>query len=119
MLNKRENDVMEIVYSLCMREGKCLLSPREFLQKLQVKRKSLDEDGLERILRALELDGYFELLSSDRKGEKMYVITLRAKGFAFRRSYEQEKRRFALKLGWAVASAVIAFFVGMILSAIF
>lgn len=118
MLNKTENDVMGIVYKLCMREGKCLLSPQDFLRKLKPS-KSMNEERLERVLRALELDGYFELLSSDRKGEKMYVITLRAKGFAFRRSYEQEKRRFALKIGWAIASAVIAFFVGMILSAIF
>ncbi|MBQ9729731.1 MAG: hypothetical protein IJV80_02860 [Clostridia bacterium] len=119
MLSKTENEVMCVVYKLCAGEGRCLIPPKEVLSHFSRKQKPLTEEKLERVLRALELDGYFELLSSDRKGEKMYVITLRAKGYAFRRLYEQEKRRFFLKLGWAVASAAIAFFVGMLLSALF
>lgn len=119
MLNKSEHTVMKTVYGLCRADGKCLISPKELLSKLAFAGKNFSEEKLERVLRALELDGYFELLSSDRKGEQMYVITMRAKGFAFQRSYEQEKRRFILKIVWAIASASIAFFVGMLLSAIF
>lgn len=119
MLNRTEHEVMSVIYGLCAGEGRCLIFPREVLSHFARKKSAFTEEKLEKVMRALELDGYFELLSSDRKGEKMYVITLRSKGYAFRRLYEQERRRFFLKIGWAVASAAIAFFVGMILSALF
>lgn len=118
MLNKRESKVMEIVYSLCDERGICLVAPSEILGLLPEKEK-FDEEKLEKILSALELDDYFSLLASERKGEKMYVITLHPVGFAFKRNHTQMKRDLAFKLGWAITSAVIAFLVGMILKLIF
>lgn len=118
MLNKRESEVMNAVYSLCCEKGICLISPAELLSLLP-QRKKYDEQTLEKILGALALDNYFELLSSERKGEKMYVISLRASGYAYKRCALQQKRDFALKLSWAIASAVIAFLVGWILKWLF
>lgn len=118
MLNKRESEVMNAVYSLCREKGICLISPAELLSLLP-QRKKYDEQALEKILDALALDDYFELLSSERKGEKMYVISLRAGGYAYKRCALQRKRDFALKLSWAIASAVIAFLVGWILKWLF
>ncbi len=118
MLNKKETEVMNAVYTLCSGKGVCLVSPGELIAQLP-QRGKYTEEQLEKILSALSLDNYFELLSSERKGEKMYVISLRANGFAFKRSYTQMKRNVALKLTWAVASAVIAFLVGLILKWIF
>lgn len=85
---------------------------------LPVKR-NYTEEGLEKLLNALALDDYFELLSSERKGEKMYVISLRANGYAFKRCHTQMKRDMALKVSWAIVSAIIAFVVGLILKWIF
>ncbi|MBQ8295160.1 MAG: hypothetical protein IJX87_01865 [Clostridia bacterium] len=118
MLNKRENEVMNAVYGLCHEKGVCLISPAELLALFPV-RKKYTEESLEAILNALALDDYFELLSSERKGEKMYVISLRANGYAFKRCYTQMRRNVALKLVWAIASAVIAFLVGLLLKRIF
>ncbi len=118
MLNKRESKIMEIVYSLCDEKGICLVAPTEILGLLPEKER-VDEEKLEEVLSELEMDDYFSLLSSVRKGEKMYVITLRPVGFAFKRTHTQMKRDLAFKLGWAIASAVIAFLVGMILKWIF
>ena len=81
MLNKRESEVMQAVFSLCREEGRCLVAPADLL-KLMPKQEKYTEEKLEKILRALELDDYFEIISSDRKGEKMYVITLHPNGFA-------------------------------------
>ncbi len=118
MLNKRETEVMDRVYALCHEKGVCLVSPTELISLLPI-RKNYTEEGVEGILNELALDGYFELLSSERKGEKMYVISLRANGYAFKRSYAQMRRDAAVRIFWAVASAVVAFLVGIILKRIF
>ena len=118
MLNKRESEVMNAVYGVCSEKGVCLISPAELLSLLPDKKK-YDEKQLDRILSELSLDDYFQLLSSDRKGEKTYVISLRPSGYAYKRYALQRKRDTVLRISWAVASAVIAFLVGLILKRIF
>ena len=118
MLNKKENEVMRAVYSLAHEKGICLISPSEFLALLPP-RKKYTEEQLEKILNELALDNYFELLSSERKGEKMYVISLRPNGYAYERCSVQQKRDVAVRLFWAIASAVVAFAVGLVLKRIF
>ncbi len=118
MLNRQEMEVMNEVYSLCHEKGVCVISPAELLAMLPP-RKQYTEEGLENILSELSLDGYFELLSSERKGEKMYVISLRSSGYAFKRYFAQMRRDGMVKLFWAVTSAVVAFLVGIILKRIF
>ena len=109
---------MNAVYTVCHEEGICLISPSELLSLLPA-RKQYTEEQLDKILSALALDDYFQLLSSERKGEKMYVISLHASGYAYKRCSLQQKRDSVLKIGWAVASAVIAFLVGWLLKRIF
>ena len=118
MLNRREMEIMNTVYTLCHEKGVCLISPSELLSLLPP-RKKYTEEQLESILNELALDDYFELLASERKGEKMYVISLRTNGYAFKRGYVQMRRDAAVKIFWAVASAVVAFLVGLILKRIF
>ena len=118
MLNKKESEVMNAVYEISAGKNVCLVSPAELLAMLSPRGK-YTEEILEKILDALALDNYFELLSSERKGEKMYVISLRANGYAYKRGYIQMKRDVALKIFWAVASAIIAFLVGLLLKWIF
>lgn len=118
MLNRRETEIMNAVYTLCHEKGVCLISPAELLALLPT-RKRLTEEQLEKVLGELALDNYFELLSSERKGEKMYVISLRANGYAFKRYFAQMRRDAAVKIFWAVASAVVAFLVGVVLKRIF
>lgn len=118
MLNLRERAVMSVIYTLCQGAGQCLVSPKELLRMLP-KRRRFSEDDLEKILKELELDDYFELLFSDRKGEKMYVITLHGAGFSFKRETEKQKRDVAYKLFWATVSAIVAFLVGVFLRSVF
>ena len=119
MLDRRENEVMGAVFALCAESGRCLVAPADLLRLLPERGRRYDGDKLEKILRALELDGYFECLSSDRQGEKMYVIVLRAKGSSYRRSRAQTKRDFFLRFVWTIFSAVVAFLVGVCLKRIF
>ena len=118
VLNKRESEVMNAVYALCHEKGVCLISPAELMALLPL-RKYYTEEKLEEILSQLALDDYFELLSSERKGEKMYVLSLRTKGQAYRRCSLQQRRDVAVKMLLAVVSAIVAFVVGLILKRIF
>ena len=118
MLNRRESEVMQAVYSLCREDGRCLGAPADLL-KLWPKKEKCTEEKLEKILKALELDDYFEMISSDRKGEKMYVITLHPNGFAFKRSSVQMRRDLFFKVSWTILSAILAFLVGLLMKRIF
>ena len=118
MLNRRETEVMNAVYGVCHEKGVCLISPSELLALLP-RRKKYTEAQIENILGELALDDYFELLSSERKGEKMFVISLRANGYAFKRGFVQMKRNAVQKIFLAAVSAVVAFAVGIILKRIF
>lgn len=109
---------MNKVYELCHEKGVCLVSPAEILALLPL-RRNYTEEQVENILNELALDDYFELLLSERKGEKMYVISLRANGYAYKRCYAQKRRDAVAKMLWAVTSAIVAFLVGVILRRIF
>ena len=109
---------MNRVYDLCHEKGVCLVSPAELLSMLP-QRKSYTEEKVEGILNELALDDYFELLSSERKGEKMYVISLRTNGYAFKRCFAQRRRDALAKIFWAVTSAIVAFLVGVVMKRIF
>lgn len=117
-LNKKEDEVMNAVFTLASGKERFLVSPYEIMTVLPQK-ANYDEEKLEQVLRALELDGYFELVLSDRKGEKMYVIHMKEAGLAYKRSDYQRRRGLYFKLGVAAAGAVISFVVGMILKSIF
>ena len=118
MLTRRENDVMRVVYDMAHVRGICLVSPAEIIASLPPKRKC-SEEQVETVLKELALDDYFQLLSSERKGEKMYVISLHAVGYAYKREFTQRRRNYAFKIGWAILSALIAFAVGLLLKRIF
>ena len=118
MLNKQENEVMRAVYEMCDGRESCLVSPLEIMSILPEKRRYTPEK-VDAILRSLELDDYFDLIESERKGEKMYVITLHDNGVAYKRTSQQVRRSVAFKVGLSVLGAVITFVVGLILRGTF
>lgn len=117
-LNRKENEVMRAVFSLSDGKDRYLASPYELIAVLPAK-SNYTEDSLERVMHALELDGYFDFILSDRKGEKTYVIHMHEAGLAYRRSDIRRKRSLCFKLAVAAVSAVVTFLVGMILRLIF
>lgn len=79
MLNRRESEIMRAVYGLCGERENCLVSVYDILSMLP-QRRGYTAEAVEEILRALECDDYFDLVLSERKGERMYVITLHRSG---------------------------------------
>lgn len=115
-LTKRENAVMGAVFSLSQGKERFLVSPYELLAALP--NKGFDEEILERILGALELDGYFEYALCDRRGEKTYCIRMRERGLAFRRSDLQRRRSLAGRLFFAGVCGLVSALIGLLLKAL-
>ena len=108
---------MGAIFLLSQGKEHFLASPYEILALLPEKGK-YDEEMLERILHSLEIDGYFELIDSERKGEKTYCIRMRAAGLAFRRQDIQRRRDLVLRLLFAAVCGLLSATIGLLLKAI-
>lgn len=117
-LKKREAAVMDAIYTLSGGRERFLVSPYDLLAILPAKLK-IDEEKLERVLGDLGLDGYFDLISSDRKGEKVYVVHLLPAGLNYRREDYQLKRGVYFRWGVAAVGALITALLGILFRVIF
>ena len=118
MLTKIEDEIMRAVYDLCDGTEGCLISPAEILSLLPAKRKYSFEK-IYAVLCDLMHDGYFDLIRSERKGEKMYVINLKEAGFSYKRTIKQRQRDIAFRITLAFIGAAATFIFGIIIKGIF
>lgn len=107
VLTKKEKAVMRIVYQEAERQnGSCLLSPIDILEKIPLD-IPFEENELDQTLRNLEIDEYFDVIRSDKKGELVYCINMQKKGLQFARVEHAFKSNLALTLGLSVVTALI------------
>lgn len=120
-LNAREDEVLRVMLALAAGKTRFLAAPCEVLAALSPKR-GYDEEKLERVLRSLETDGYFELIATDRKGEKTYVVEMREKGTSYLRAARAGRRRLLYRLAvtalCGLASALAGLLIRLLLSRI-
>ncbi len=109
---------MTAIYSLCDGTESCLVSPADILAIMPAKRR-VDYDELEAILNTLRCNGFFDLIYSERKGERMYVINLKDSGFAWKRTSKQKQRDISYKIFLAFLGAIATFVFGLILKGLF
>lgn len=109
---------MSAVFSLCDGTDGCLVSTLDILSLLPAKHRFTAErvDG---ILHSLMCDGYFDLITSERKGEKMYVISLKNEGMNFKRAIRQRQRDLLFRILLAFVGAMATFVFGLILKSLF
>ncbi|MBQ1269835.1 MAG: hypothetical protein II368_05920 [Clostridia bacterium] len=123
-LSSGEKRVMRAVLAVCDGASSCLVSP-EFLYEKAAERKwrrgekAMTFSDMERVLRLLEMDDYFDVIKTRRHGEPVFCISLHAKGEAFEREEVQTRRYLFFKLAVTVGFAAIGFLVGKILVKIF
>ncbi len=117
MLSSRENKVMALLHTISGNKSAILISPTDLIKNLKV--KNLTEEKLDKTLGDLALDGYFDLVYSDRRGERIYCITLLDKGKAFGRSTKVMKRNLVFRIILSAILAVFSFVIGLVLKAIF
>ncbi len=93
---------MRAVYqSADKKSGVCLLSPLDLFNELSLD-YDFDEDELDGTLRNLEIDDYFDITRSDRKGELVYCINMHQKGLAFARVEKAFKSNLKFKILLAI-----------------
>lgn len=111
VLNKKEKEVMRVIYQEAdKQDGSCLLAPIDILEKLPLDLE-FEESELDVTLKNLEIDEYFDVTRSDRKGELVYCINMLKKGRQFARVERAFKSNLAFKilltLGLSVVTALI------------
>ena len=108
MLGKKEKLIMKAVYLKAVKtDGKCLMTPTELLAEIPYTRDFRRED-LEPCLKALVLEDYFELIDTEKKGERVFCFTLHQNGYAFARQIESEKSAIKFKIVLTVAGAILS-----------
>ena len=117
MLNKEENLVMAVIAKECSKKESLLISPNDL--KSLVGGADFTLDKLDKIISDLYTDGYFDLVLSERRGEKVYCIILTEKGKGYFRNKKLMKRNLIYRIGLSAALALFSFIIGMILRAIF
>ncbi|MDR2266950.1 MAG: hypothetical protein LBE09_05140 [Christensenellaceae bacterium] len=117
-LNKKEKHLMDVIYeSALSKTGQCLISPLEILAKIPYKVK-FSENDLQPVMDALSYDGYLEYELATKKGDPMYFISLKEKGFSYERQKKQNRIKIIRRVITTVIFALLSWAVKMIVDAI-
>ncbi len=113
VLTKKEKAVMRVVYLEADKQnGSCLLTPIDIFEQLPLD-IAFEEDELDIILRNLEIDDYFDVTRSDRKGELVYCINMQKKGLQFARVERAFKSNLTFKIILTLALSVGTALIGV------
>ena len=108
---------MGVIFQLSEGKERFLASPYELLALLPP-RLNFDEEKLIRTLRSLELDGYFELIESERKGERVFVVIMHDAGLSFKRSDALRRRRMYYKIAVTLLCGALSALVGILVKSL-
>ena len=119
ILTKEEKAVMRLVYDVAVKNnGMCLLSPIQIFEGISLD-VEIKEAELWTILKNLEIDDYFDVTPSERKGELVYAINMHQKGLAYARVEKAFKNNLAFKIGLTVGLACLSALIAVSLRLIF
>lgn len=113
-LTRRESEVMRTVFSLSQGKERFLVTDYDLISALPAKKK-YDVEKLETALTSLSMDGYFDLIFTDRKGERTYVIHMREPGLCFLRSDLRRRRSLRMRILITVLCGALSALVGILL----
>lgn len=118
VLTKKEKNVMRVIYQASAKNGTCLITPIDIFEKLSLDLE-YDEEELDTILRDLELDDYFDLTRSDKRGELVYCINMHQKGLAFARVERAFRSNIVFRLLLALATGTVSAIIGVLIKYVF
>lgn len=105
---------MKAVYDKCGTLSRCLITIDEIFYKLPKKHR-LTPNTIEQTVRSLELDDYFDVVYTEKRGNVVLCVNLHQKGLSYKREMVQLRRAVILKIALALMSAFITFAIGRIL----
>lgn len=112
VLTKKEKAVMRVIYHEADKQsGACLLTPIDIFSQVPLD-LDFEENELDVALRNLEIDEYFDVTRSDKKGELVYCINLKKKGLQFARVERAFKSNVMFRILLAVATGLTSALVG-------
>ncbi len=118
VLTKKEKAVMRVIYKEADKQsGACLLTPIDIFSQVPLD-LDFEESELDIALRNLEIDDYFDVTRSDKKGELVYCINMHRKGLQFARVEKAFKSNIMFRILLAVATGLTSAAVGWGLKAL-
>ena len=112
VLTKKEKAVMRVIYHEADKQsGACLLTPIDIFSQVPLD-LDFEEHELDIALRNLEIDDYFDVTRSDKKGELVYCINMHKKGLQFARVERAFKSNLIFRILLAVATGLTSAAVG-------
>ncbi|MCQ2602592.1 MAG: hypothetical protein MJ193_01560 [Clostridia bacterium] len=113
-LTKKEKNVLRVVYNATDKNSVCLLTPIEIFSALPLD-LDYEEDDLDTILRDLEIDDYFDVTRSDKKGELVYCINMHQKGLSYARVERAFRSNIMFRLLLALATGTCSTIIGLLI----
>lgn len=119
VLNRKEKALLNIVYKTAVnKNGKCLMTPLDILQKIPYKLEFTEND-LDKVLNDLALDDYFTVDKAKHHGEIVYVLALKEKGLSYIRDKKKARKKLYIRIITAILIAIMSFIIKWILDKIF
>ncbi|HHU43879.1 MAG: hypothetical protein QM214_03825 [Bacillota bacterium] len=119
VLNRKEKALLNIVYKTAVnKNGQCLLTPLDILQKIPYKLEFTEND-LDKVLNDLALDDYFTVDKAKHHGEIVYVLALKEKGLSYIRDKKKARKKLYIRIITAILIAIMSFIIKWILDKIF
>lgn len=119
MINRTQKAIMSAIYAKAAdKNGTCLIRPVELLESIPYTVRFKRSD-LPAYLRSLEMDDYFEMIETDKKGDKYYCFTLHQNGYSVITQIKNERRAIMFKIILTVCGALLSFIIGLLLRNLF
>lgn len=119
MLDKKEKIIMGYIFDNCERGKSRLFSAQEFIDFISTKKQILSLSELDEIIIVLSKENMIDFVQSESKKGIVYCISLKNKGYVFKKDLQKERRHASWILLRTALLAVLSFIIGILLRAIF
>ena len=119
LLDQKEKLIMGFLFDMCSQKGSHLISDDNIVKFVCEKKRIVSLTELDEIMSSLQKDNYIDYVSSESKKGTVYCISLKTKGHLFKKDLQKEKKQNKMLILRTIILAVLSFFVGIILKAIF
>ncbi len=119
MLDKKEKIIMNYIYDNCEKGKSHLFSAQEIIDFISTQKHILSLYELDEIMITLSKENMIDYVQSESKKGTIYCISLKSKGFIFKKELQKEKRYASWMILRTALLALLSFIIGIVLRAIF